>query len=101
MGAPYSHYVQKLKSGENIQFRPRGNSMQGKIESGQLVTISPVEPESVEKGDIVLCKVNGHYYVHLVTAVQGKRIQISNNKGHINGWVGHNGVYGKVVKVEK
>ncbi len=97
----YPEFVERLRKGENVQFRPRGNSMQPKIESGELITLSPVEPETVKKGDIVFCKVKGRYFTHLVTAVQGKRIQISNNKGHVNGWIGHNGVFGKVTKVEK
>lgn len=96
----FSHYATKLKAGETVEFRPRGNSMQPKIESGQLITVSPVVVSEVQKGDIVLCKVNGHWYVHLVTAVQGKRYQISNNKGHINGWVGENSIFGIVTKVE-
>lgn len=73
--------------------------MKPKIESGQLITLSP-DVTKVDSGDIVLCKVNGHYYVHLVSAIQGKRFQISNNHGHINGWVGANCIYGKVTKVE-
>ena len=96
----YHDHVKNLKEGKTVQFRPKGSSMTPRIESGQLVTVSPVDPESVEKGDVVLCKVNGHFYVHLVTAVQGKRVQISNNHGHVNGWVGHNGIYGRVTKVE-
>ena len=75
--------------------------MTGRIESGQLCTVAPVEPETVEAGDIVLCKVNGKQYLHLVKAVQGKRFQIGNNKGHINGWIGENGIFGKLTKVEK
>jgi phage repressor protein C with HTH and peptisase S24 domain len=96
----FSNYATKLKAGETVKFRPRGNSMQPKIESGQLITVSPVDKSKIQKGDIVLCKVNGHWYVHLVTAVQGKRFQISNNKGHINGWVGENSVFGIVTNVE-
>ena len=90
-------HIEKLKAGETVQFRPHGNSMQGKIESGQLVTVSP-DVSNVGKGDIVLCKVGGSQYVHLVTAIQGDRYQISNNKGHVNGWT--KAVYGKVIKVE-
>jgi len=100
MGTNYHEYIKKLKAGETVSFRPRGSSMTPKIESGQLVTVAPVKPEDVQKGDIVLCKVNGHHYVHLVTAAQGKRFQISNNHGHVNGWVGANGIFGKVIKVE-
>lgn len=96
-----TQYIQKLKEGETVQFRPRGNSMSGKIESGQLCTVVPVQQEEIKKGDIVLCKVNGSQYIHLVKAIQGDRFQIGNNKGRINGWIGMNGVFGKCVKVEK
>jgi phage repressor protein C with HTH and peptisase S24 domain len=92
-------HIQKLKAGETVQCRPHGNSMQGKIESGNLVTLSP-DTSEVGKGDIVLCKVNGSQFIHLVTATQGERFQISNNKGHVNGWITKNGIYGKVTRVE-
>jgi hypothetical protein len=29
-----------------------------------------------------------------VKAIQGKRFQIGNNRGRINGWVGENGIFG-------
>lgn len=80
-------HADKLKNGETIQFRPRGNSMTPKINSGDLVTVTP-EFDTLKKGDIVFCKVKGNYYVHLVKAVKGKRYQISNNRGRINGWIG-------------
>lgn len=96
-----THYIVKLKNGETVFFRPRGNSMQGKIESGQLCTVAPIfDFESLQKGDIVLCKVNGNEYIHLIKAIQGKRFQIGNNRGRINGWVGTNSIFGKCVKVE-
>lgn len=94
-------YIAKLKSGETVSFRPRGNSMQGKIEPGQLCTVEPIADfENLQKGDIVLCKVNGNEYIHLIKAIQGKRFQIGNNRGRINGWVGTNSIYGKCVKIE-
>ena len=93
-----SAYIAALQEGGTVQFRPRGNSMQGKVESGQLCTVEPVDPATV--GDIVLCKVNGKQYLHLVKAIQGKRFQIGNNRGRTNGWVGANSIYGKCTKVE-
>ena len=74
--------------------------MRGKIESGQLCTIEPVSAENLSVGDIVLCKVHGHEYLHLVKAIEGPRFQIGNNKGRINGWVGPNAIYGRCVAVE-
>lgn len=94
-------YIAKLKNGETVQFRPRGHSMKGKIESGQLCTVEPIEDfATLEKGDIVLCKVNGNQYIHLIKASDGKRFQIGNSRGGINGWVGTNAIFGKCVKVE-
>jgi SOS-response transcriptional repressor LexA len=94
-------YIAKLKNGETVQFRPRGHSMKGKIESGQLCTVEPIADfETLQKGDIVLCKVNGSQYLHLIKAIQGSRFQIGNNRGRINGWVGTNAIFGKCVKVE-
>ncbi len=74
--------------------------MSPKIESGQLCTVEPVETNSLQIGDIVLCKVNGTQYLHLIKAINGKRFQIGNNRGRINGWVSANSIYGLLAKVE-
>ena len=55
--------------------------MAGKIESGQLCTVIPVRGEHLNVGDIVLCKVSGFQYLHLIKAIQGKLFQIGNNRG--------------------
>jgi hypothetical protein len=94
-------YIEKLKNGETVSFRPRGHSMKGKIDSGQLCTVEPVKNiESLSKRDIVLCKVNGNEYLHLIKAIQGQRYQIGNNRGRINGWIGTNAIFEKCVRVE-
>lgn len=93
------HFADKLLAGETIQCRPRGSSMEPKIKSGQLITISP-DVSNLHQGEIVFCKVKGKYYVHLLTAIQGGRYQISNNHNHVNGWIGKNGLFGKVIKIE-
>jgi hypothetical protein len=94
-------YIARLKLGETVSFRPRGTSMSPKIESGQLCTVVPVaEAASLRVGDIVLCKVRGTEYLHLVKAIQGARFQIGNNRGHINGWITANQIFGRLVRVE-
>jgi hypothetical protein len=93
-------YIERLRNGETVSFRPRGNSMTGRIESGQLCTVEPVDPLTVRVGDIVLCKVSGREYLHLMKAVQGPRFQISNNRGRINGWTSANSIFGKCIRVE-
>ncbi len=92
-------YIARLQEGVTVQFRPRGHSMTGKIDNGQLVTVVPIkEDTSIAVGDAVLCKVNGKQYLHLVKAVRGAQYLIGNNRGLTNGWTSH--VFGKVTKVE-
>ena len=75
--------------------------MIGKIESGQLCTIVPIKDTSaLAVGNIVLCSVRGNHYLHLIKAIQGKRFQIGNNRGGINGWIGANSIYGRCIRVE-
>lgn len=93
-------YIEQLRCGETVQFRPRGNSMTGKIESGNLCTVTPVSTDTViSKNDIVLCKVNGKQYLHLVLATKANQFLIGNNKGGINGWISRNAIFGKCIEV--
>jgi SOS-response transcriptional repressor LexA len=101
----WQHCIAKLAPGEIAQIRPRGHSMEPKISSGDFVTIEPIADQNdLEKGNIVLCKVKGRYYVHLIQAItrhmSGNRFQIGNNKNHTNGTIGFNNIFGKVTKVE-
>jgi hypothetical protein len=93
-------YIEKLRAGETVSFRPRGHSMSGKIESGQLCTVEPIDSMALQVGDIVLCKVNGREYLHLIKAVQGPRFQIGNSRGRTNGWVTANSIFGKCVAIQ-
>ena len=102
MGRGYRGTIEKLQAGETIQFRPVGNSMTPRVSSGALVTVEPIKDHTtVERGDVVLCKVRGKVYLHLVTAIKDGQFQIGNNHGHINGWTSSAKVYGKLIKVEE
>jgi phage repressor protein C with HTH and peptisase S24 domain len=94
----WNKHKENLAKGETVALRPHGNSMTPLIKSGNLVTISP-DISDIQKNDIVFCKVNGHFYIHLVKSIKQDQYQIGNNHGHINGWTKN--VFGKVVKVEK
>lgn len=94
-----SGYIEALSRGETVQFRPRGHSMRGRIESGALCTVAPLGDRALAVGDIVLCKVRGAQYLHLVKAMRGPRIQIGNNRGGINGWITRASIYGILVDV--
>jgi hypothetical protein len=96
-----TQYIGQLQQEQMVQFRPRGNSMSGKIDSGQLVTVRPIGERKIEIGDIVLCKVNGVQYLHLVKAVQGDRFLIGNNRGRINGWTQRRNIFGIVTEIAK
>jgi hypothetical protein len=94
-------YISKLKAGETVSFRPTGGSMTGKIESGQLCTVVSIADHStLQVGDIVLCKVSGNEYLHLIKSIEGQRFQIGNNRGFVNGWIESKFIYGRCVKVE-
>lgn len=87
--------IEALSRGETITVKPHGNSMTPRIHSGDAVTLRPLEPDEPRKGDAVLAKVRGHVYLHLVTAIDGERYQISNNHHHVNGWTNRASIYGK------
>lgn len=93
-----TQHIEDLKAGKTVVCRPKGNSMVPRIHSGDQVTIVPIEDDP-QKGDIVLCKVNGRQFLHLVTAVRSGQFQISNNKGHVNGWCVRAAVFGIVSNV--
>jgi hypothetical protein len=93
-------HIDDLNRGRTVQVRPKGNSMAGRVESGQLCTIEPIDPFDLQVDDIVLCKVNGNEYLHLIKATKGDRFLIGNNKGGINGWIDYSQIYGKCTRVE-
>ena len=93
-------YIQKLKQGETVSFRPRGHSMRGKVDNGALVTCEPVGERELAVGAIVLCTVGGQQYLHLIKAIRGPSYQIGNNRGGINGWISRNNIFGVCVRVE-
>jgi hypothetical protein len=92
----------RVAAGATVEFRPSGSSMVPLIRSRQLVTVAPVNPDRIEVGDIVLARVAGIVYLHLVTALDRGtgRVQISNNRGRINGWTNHARIYGICTAVD-
>jgi len=92
--------IESLRRGEAVTIRPRGRSMSGRVEDGDLVTLSPCDPASLSVGDVVLVRVRGNDLLHLVKAIDGNRILIGNNRGGTNGWVGRGSVHGRAVRIE-
>jgi hypothetical protein len=91
-----------VAAGSAVEFRPRGSSMVPLIRSKQLVRVEPVDPARIEVGDIVLARVAGTVYLHLVSAVDhgAERVQISNNRGRVNGWTSYAKVFGICTAVD-
>lgn len=95
------HAKAALAEGKTVQIRPRGHSMTGKVNDGDLVTLEPSDSANLKVGDIVLVRCKGYDYLHLIKAIDGTRYQIGNNKGRINGWVSANAIFGIATKVER
>ena len=94
-----AEHVAALIRGETVKFRPTGGSMKGKIESGQLCEVAPLTDDPKE-GDIVLVKVKGRVYLHLIKQIsKSGTYLIGNNKGYNNGWVEKDAIYGSLVSV--
>src|SRR5262249_53968931 len=47
-----TRHIAMLRSGHTVSFRPKGQSMRGRIESGQLCTVTPIDPSTLSVGDI-------------------------------------------------
>lgn len=88
-----------LEKGE-VSWKPVGNSMTPKVDSGDQVTVKKVSLAALRVGDIVYAKVKGTCYLHLLSAIDNERYQISNNHGHVNGWTSADKVFGVCIKVK-
>ena len=74
--------------------------MRGRIESGQLVTISPITADGVKVDDVVFIRWKGNYILHIVKEIGDDGFLIGNNIGKINGWADRNDILGVVTVVE-
>ena len=74
--------------------RPRN-----RVRDGDAVTVAPCDPASLEPGAIVLVRVKGRDYLHLVKARRGDRLLIGNSRGGVNGWVGPGAVHGVATEI--
>lgn len=74
--------------------------MSPRILSGALVRLEPLGERPPAVGEVVLVRVSGTVYLHLVKAVNAGRVQIGNNRGRINGWTGVDKVYGRAVRID-
>lgn len=88
-----------IKKKQDVQVRPHGGSMRGRIESGQLVTIQPAGIDDIQVNDIVFVRWRGNYLLHIAKEISEERVLIGINVGKINGWVKGEDVLGKVTVI--
>lgn len=90
-----------LEKGE-VTWKPHGNSMTPKMNSGDQVVVKQVAASTCRVGDAVYAKVKGNYYLHLLSAIDEThhRYQISNNHGHVNGWITADNIFGVCVQIK-
>lgn len=84
----------ELKAGRSIQVQAMGGSMRGRIESRQLVTLSPVGTRVLQVDDIVLVRWRENYLLHLIQSIYGESLLIANSLGKVNGTVNRSDVLG-------
>ena len=77
---------QLMDGAADVTFRPRGHSMEPRITDRQQVTVYRLGSYALQVDDVVLARVRSRVCLHKITAIDGKRIQISNNHGRVNGW---------------
>ncbi len=124
------HAILKLQAGEQATINPHGPSMKGYVESGDTVVVAPVpmitctsckgsgaqqerascqtcngagEWPDLDENDIVLVKVRGTTYLHLIKRVTGthpnEKYTIANARRHENGDVRLSAIYGVAISV--
>jgi len=64
--------IDLLKRGTTVRFRAIGRSMQPTISEGEIITVEPVEPSQVKRGDIVLYQNHRGVIAHRVVAIEKK-----------------------------
>jgi hypothetical protein len=93
--------LRELRAGRDAHVHPVGGSMRGRIESGQPVTISPVDPADVRVDDVVLVAWKGNHLLHLAKEAAADQLLIGNNLAKTNGWVPRSAVAGRVTQVRE
>ena len=92
-----------MQEGRTVEVRPRGHSMTGRISDGDLVTLTPCRAGELTVGDIVLVRIQGkrfaHVVLHGILSVKGERFLIGSHQGRVDGWVDRGNIYGIVTEI--
>ena len=58
-----------FKRGHMVRFRAPGWSMHPTIRNGEAVTVAPISPSDIRRGDIVIYRCNGNLFTHRVVRI--------------------------------
>jgi signal peptidase I len=68
----FEEIAQFLHSGKNVKLYVKGTSMQPWLRNGKdAVMLSPVQPDALKTGNIVLFRFRGQYLLHRIIARRG------------------------------
>jgi len=96
-----------LSRGYRVRFKAEGKSMQPTIRDGESITVQPMEPSDVKRGDIILYRSGGAVIAHRVEEIawNGSRIAFFILRGDASSSpdqpVRPERVLGRVVSVER
>src|SRR4051812_35966420 len=62
--------VELLSLGHGVRFRTKGTSMRPAIRDGETITVEPVNPADVKRGEIIFCKTNDGVIAHRVVSIK-------------------------------
>jgi hypothetical protein len=93
--------IKILEEQGSVIIKCNGNSMRPMIAPQEPITLQRVDHSLLRIGDSVFVLIKGNLQVHKISNIDevNQRYEISNNKGFVNGKVGHQSIYGLAVQV--
>ena len=72
----FSHFgdlsAELLSLGLGVRFRAPGTSMHPTIRHGDVITVEPVAPAKLKRGDIILCRFQDSFIAHRIVSIEEK-----------------------------
>ncbi len=96
-----------LRQGQRVRFKAPGRSMQPTIIEGETITVEPVAPQAVRKGDIILYSFERGFIAHRVVRILRRKgdapcfIMRGDASDSFDYPVAAQQVLGKVISVER
>lgn len=90
-----------LRGGQQVVFTPGGVSMRPFIEGGKdSVTLEYPAPDTIQVGDILLCRIGERYVLHRLIGIEGDTLHLKGD-GNITGgeYCHRDDVIGRVIAI--